>query len=385
MRLRTRRETSENMTPIQLWLPRIHGGIASPRLRSDMHRMFRAWTREHVMWSVPGWNGPKNWHKNEMCFGCVNGENYECTRILLVSKKGTVIGFGAADFPNISVNGLLDAWLNFRSVDWVPCDRDEWIDEIVPRRVDGGVTHVKARLRLAYGNVLPFTQVGPDQKAVAQWPPTPTSPSVVSPELESALAEPHDAPPTGTIPIRIAWPSPFEALLPLISFLDDLFARDQMRMIAEMSGSNLSDARAQATNLAQDWLSEGRATRGRVWLTPIVHEEGEQGALFAIESQFGVSISSLDEVRKNKSLCEKLEQPTPVQRVWGLPGLMWALLINRLNASLSFRHCQRCGRLISGKANKIFCSEEDNCECYRKRKRDDKRRSRIRNVARPRI
>lgn len=57
------------------------------------------------------------------------------------------------------------------------------------------------------------------------------------------------------------------------------------------------------------------------------------------------------------------QESKPVQRAWGVPGLMWALLLDLLNASQSFPHCKRCGELISGKADKRFCAEQDNAEC----------------------
>jgi predicted nucleic acid-binding Zn ribbon protein len=164
--------------------------------------------------------------------------------------------------------------------------------------------------------------------------------------------------------------------MPLIGTIDDLYARDQMRRFAEMSTVNEAGARAQATTEARDWLSEGHATAGRAWLQPIVSEEGEMAALIAIASRFGVEANSLENAYANASLKKQLGQHMSVQRAWGVPGLMWALLLGRLNASQPFRHCNSCGRLISGKADKRFCAEEDNSECYRARKREDKRKSR---------
>jgi hypothetical protein len=143
-----------------------------------------------------------------------------------------------------------------------------------------------------------------------------------------------------------------------------------------MSTADEAGARAQAAIEARDWLSEGQSTVERAWLHPIVSEEGELGALFAIASGFGVEVNSLEEVYANTLLRKQLGQHMPVRRAWGVPGLMWALLLDRLNASQSFRHCERCGRLISGKADKRFCAELDNSECYRARRREDKRRAR---------
>ena len=193
--------------------------------------------------------------------------------------------------------------------------------------------------------------------------------------MESASA-PHATPLKGTLPVRFTWAAPFADLKPLIVTMDDVYARDRMRWIAEMSTANEAGARAQAMTEGRDWLSEGRSTVERAWLQPIISEEGEMGALIAIDSRFGVEANSLEDAYANVSLRKQLDQHMPVRRAWGLPGLMWALLLDRLQASQPFRHCKRCGRLISGKANKRFCAEQDNSECYRARKREDKRRSR---------
>ena len=115
------------MTPIQLWLPTVYGGIARPELRRDMHRMFRAWGGEDVMWTMPRWRGPRKWLHGPTRVGCLAGESYECVQILHVGDKGTVVGPAAAAFPNNSANGLLDAWLNTKFVGLSPVDPDERI------------------------------------------------------------------------------------------------------------------------------------------------------------------------------------------------------------------------------------------------------------------
>ena len=54
------------MTPIQLWLPTILGGIGRPELRRDMQRMFKLRTNEHVMWSIPQ-GRPTGWMTKCAC------------------------------------------------------------------------------------------------------------------------------------------------------------------------------------------------------------------------------------------------------------------------------------------------------------------------------
>ena len=99
------------MMPIQLWLPTVYGGIARPELRRDMQRLFREWDGEDVMWTVPGWTGPRSWPHGSTRVGCLAGEFYECVDVMHMGNKGAVVGPRAAAFPNYSVNGLLDIWL----------------------------------------------------------------------------------------------------------------------------------------------------------------------------------------------------------------------------------------------------------------------------------
>ncbi len=64
------------------------------------------------MWSVPGWIGPPLWTQGQEGVSCLNGDDLECVEILHVGETGAVFGPGAASFPDLSVTGLLDQWLN---------------------------------------------------------------------------------------------------------------------------------------------------------------------------------------------------------------------------------------------------------------------------------
>jgi hypothetical protein len=204
-------------------------------------------------------------------------------------------------------------------------------------------------------------------------------PTTVSPEMESALASPSYSPPGARSEDDSLGRPPFDQAQPSIVTPDDVYAHDQMRRIAELSAGDSVAARSQAETEAREWLSEGQSSINLTWLKPIISLEEEEGASFAIESRFGIEVSSLEEAYKIKELRKKLDRPRPVRRAWGVPGLMWALLLDRLQTAQPFHICQRCGRLISGKADKRFCAAADNPACYRERKKEDKRRARSRN------
>jgi hypothetical protein len=240
-----------------------------------------------------------------------------------VGNNGAIVGLRAAAFPNKSVNGLLDAWFNRGALGVAPFHPDKRCYIKIPHPVEGGVL---AELQPTSANVIPFSHIGRDRTVYGQWPSTATAPSTVSPEMESAV-DPVLSPPESTLSLR---GTPFESLKPLLSTMDDLYTRDRMRLIAELSGKDAAEEQAQAAIEARDWLSKGRSTLARTWLEPIISAEGEMGALFAIASRFGIEVNSLTEALSSASLRKKLDQPMPVQRAWGVPGLMWALLLERL-------------------------------------------------------
>jgi hypothetical protein len=367
------------MTPIQLWLPTFFGGVARPQLRRDMQRMFRTRTTEQAMWSVPGWAGPAQWTQHGTRVSCLNGDGLECVRILHIGENGAVVGPAAASFANRSVPGLLDAWLNDDFVRAVPRQPGERLRVEVPHPVPGGVAHRVVELVASHENCFPITHVG-DEVVAAQWPPRRDMPATVSPETESASSTSEA--PASSLRLRFAWLAPFEALQPLVISPDDMFARAKMRQIAEDSSVDCAKAQVEAMTEAREWVSEGQASLNEAWLQPIIAQEGEEGALFAIDARHAVSAGSLEQVYKNKELRACLSAPTPVTRAWGVPGLMWALLLDRLSAARPYRTCQRCGTLISGRGHKQFCSAADNPECFQARKAEDRRRSRARDSVR---
>jgi hypothetical protein len=200
------------MTAIQLWLPEFFGGIARPELRRDKQRMFRARTREQMMWAVPGWRGPRNWTQDGIGVSCVNGETLECVRILHIGSNGAVFGPGAGAFPNLSVGGLLDAWLNNEFVTATQKRLGVPLRVKIPDVVPGGVRLVLAEVTPLVQHYFPFAKADGDQVASAQWPPRADLPSTVSPEMESV----SPVPPENSLHLRYSWSSPVDELQPLL-------------------------------------------------------------------------------------------------------------------------------------------------------------------------
>jgi hypothetical protein len=74
---------------------------------------------------------------------------------------------------------------------------------------------------------------------------------------------------------------------------------------------------------------------------------------------------------------EKMREPIPVRRAWGLIGLFWFLLIETLEDHLRFGSCRRCGRFLKQTTKrKVFCGPGENVGCYRDRRAATRRKSR---------
>jgi hypothetical protein len=276
----------------------------------------------------------------------------------------------------MSVSGLLDAWLTFDGLRLEEVDSAQPFIVEAPLTVEGGVAYGPVTLRPSASSVFPITKLRTeDQKAFAQWPADQGAPETVSPETEStSRAAPSSM--DGCLSVRFAWPSPFDQLMPMISTPDDAHARALMCSIWERTQNDRDAARDEAVVAAGEWLSEWRTTVSRAWLQPIIATENEVGVITAIQSRFNVDFESLDEVYRDPRLRKQLLKPMKVRRAWGLPGLMWALLLDRLEAGQGQRACKRCGRLVQGRSHKRFCSKIDNKECYLARTRENRRRSR---------
>ena len=176
----------------------------------------------------------------------------------------------------------------------------------------------------------------------------------------------------------IKWPQPLTALFPPGSGIGDLHALAIAKKIAEQSQTDMKSSLREARIQVAMYVSDGETDLLRHWFLPLYAKEGETGALFAAETRFGLSAHSLDEAVQSENWRRVLNQSVPVRRAWGATGLLWALFLERLEERRVFRNCERCGRIIHGKKGKRFCNHEDDAQCYRRRRANDRRRERDR-------
>jgi hypothetical protein len=312
-----------------------------------------------------------------------------------IGENGYVWGLHPhARFPNASVNGLLDAWMNLYrpggGVDLFYAPQS--IKMPVPRIMRRGVRYQESEFELIPGPTLPIDHLEEASRtAVMKWPPGDTKRPPVSPEAESAE---HYGPLKGAkfrgLPVALSsrdpkfrslhvvyqLPQPFHELAPSGIGFDTLTGQARMKNIAKRSTDDLAAALQEARDLARPYISEGRTSKEFAWLGPVLQEKGEKGALRAALFDSRQEFASLKAAASSPAWKAEMGKIVSVRRAWGVLGLFWALLIDRLEVGLTFESCDRCGWNLSGKRGKRYCGRDDNKDCFNQRRADDRRRER---------
>lgn len=367
------------MVPIQLWLPMFTGGAQSAERQRDITRAHEAWDRDHIVWMIPSWKGPDIWGEKGLRVRALASEEIECCRILHVGKNERIVGPSGAAFLGGTVKGLLNLWLQERDDTYLlqneAQDKKRTFYVDVPNPVDGDVAYSEQKFEVMNVSTLPMSQVDCEkQKVRLVVGGEPGDPCPISPELESQRSRYMDS--RSTQNARLMWAPPFDAVGPKVISLDNVMARAEMRSLAEEAQEHPAKVLKKARTRSKPWLSDGTSTENLAWFTPIIAEEGERGALFALEARFNIAASSLSAAYQLAECQSALRRPTAVRCAWGLTGLMWALFIDRLKAGIGFNFCKRCGRLIEGRANRDYCPKKQNPECRRGYERERKRSKR---------
>jgi hypothetical protein len=125
---------------------------------------------------------------------------------------------------------------------------------------------------------------------------------------------------------------------------------------------------ASTGNLLDSWLN----------LLDKSEEHGIQlrSCLVQLELHCGLSIPTIEEAYDSGEFQKIMGEQVVVRRAIGVQGLIWCLLINRLEEGLAFRSCAQCGRIISNRKGKRFCGSEEGSGCFKRRRAADKRRER---------
>jgi hypothetical protein len=368
------------MHPLQVWLPTWGPSIGFPEVARDAQRAFRAWQGEHTIWLLQQLPQPGRWQEDGWWHLAILAELLDRAEVFHIGENGYIHGPEAKTrFPQGRINGLLDAWLNVEKLGGVKYavapETLQWRCPVIKGDV---IEYVEGTVRLLGGGVAPIVARDSDGNGKVQWPPE-GHPGSVSPDAETCAfyaSRPDHI--LEDVQLLLQWPGPLQALLPLMSGLDDLAAQAQMVQIAQESARDPHRALLRAKALAAPYMTEGSTTQEFAWFWPTYLEGGEAGVVYGAEGRFRLIARSLAEARRSPAWRAAMTHPVAIRRVWGAVGLCWALLLEQLEAFQPFQVCERCGRILQARQGKRFCGPEDDEACFRQRRASDQSRSRAR-------
>lgn len=226
----------------------------------------------------------------------------------------------------------------------------------------------------------------------AHWPPKGLPLPIVSVDQESrehfGLTEPprnvqqteqHLSSPSEVVKgVVSGWPQPFYELFPPGTGLDIVLAWAEMRRIALLSEADVEAALNDAKVKSAQYLEEGTSTWEAAHFWPTFAKEGQDGAAIAGSVHFGLDEDDFFELLNSDRWQSVARTPLPILRAWGGVGLMWALLLERLQARRPFGRCQACGNLISRAHGRRCCNRQENAACVKQRQRSRQARRRSR-------
>jgi hypothetical protein len=399
--VRQNTEAQDIKQPIQLWLPWLADNLSSREAQRDARRAMEVWKGELKVWLLPELKKPVRWYegKGKIRFPvlAIPAEHTDRLSVYHIGSNGQVCGPASHSLSPMGLDGLLDAWLNLNSLEGGIkfYGAPETITIEVPRVTKKGVRYRNSEFRLVPGPTWPIVGVDDKSRVVKiKWPPDAMSVGPVSPEAESAehygplrradqegvpTAISYKDPTFRSLHTICMLPKPLEQLAPFGVGIDTLFGQAQMARFAQLSATDRTEALKKAREAARIYLDGGQTTQELAWIFPTIQEKGVDGGLQAAWFRLNLKDHrTLEGAMNSPAWRAEAMKLVPIRRAWGVLGLFWSLLLDRLDGNEIFNICEHCGRIITARKGKRFCGNKDNLVCYRTRRTADRRRERSR-------
>jgi hypothetical protein len=359
--------------------------------------MWSEWQHEEVVFLFPEVRQTRRWEGWTSGVLAIHAATYDRVEVYHVHPHGLVFGPSLGRFRNDRIDGLLQRWLNPPAhgfVELLPgCDRLRMTFPD-PDYPDTDTMHLRGcTLHLGPKGMMTLQSFDRESGSVLfQAPPDGCPLPTVSPDEEShAVYGPFNFESiAGAIPIyrstrdpqvavghfRFRWEEPFTDLIALSSGVDPLFHQAKMKTIASLSDTDLPGALDAARTESANYVFEGDALDMHVFVLPVLRAFGEEAAVAAAEERYGFTANDFESMKSQRQWQQLAKRTIPVRRAWGAIGLMWALLIDVLEAGTRLGPCQSCDRLIEKGHGRRYCRQEDNPACHKRRNRRRKAESR---------
>ncbi len=387
MRTRGSRLTAEGEY-LQLLLPRFQPEFPVTDWRHDLVRAQRHLRREARLWLLPWAEGDvRRWMVTDRDGTCryeaaIPSDSFNVIDVLHVNpraffyhKEARVPSAWGHSVPD----DLLPSWLNAMP-GLAVADPEPKVCMEIPQ-LGEEVVYTRREVPLRPGLAIPTEPYRPEiLPRLAEWLPPRSAEEEVSERTYAGRFWCSGLPDGRAVSTGVWWPEPFRSMLP---FGDGLYTlqhhqHEMLHCLDLMNEGRHADALGVARTHVAALTSKAESTLEQAWFLPLVMED-EKEALAAAELDHGLRYQDCDLDELSDALAHPdyhrvMNQPFPVTRVLGWQGFLWLRLLEDLLDSQGVRLCEFCGAIIRGRADKKYCSEEENPACHSarnaKRQRD---------------
>jgi hypothetical protein len=383
---------------LQVWTPFFWRSPFDEAYARDLKRAQREWRGEHRLWLDKDAKKVTRWRRIDdgmLLFECIiPSETINCFVISHVDGKGRVYPYlPLPDDWHGSVSGAYIRWLKESAKIYLI--NSEYRKMPMPVIKDGDVSIVDAKILMAPEPFPRTISLSDDGVMKMLWPKTGNA-EMLAPnqELKAVfgearyerqvidgheflLAVSEKDPQLRAISTQYGWADPFSYMFGEGGGVDLMMHKTFFKKcLDELKGGQT----AKAVKEADTWLgvltSPGRTTIWHSWFAPMAQANQEE-ALFAVETQYGVSAKSIQELHGSAEFWRIMNTNVDILVAHDWLGYFWWDLYQDLKENVTIRCCEACGRVIRGGHNdRRFCSRRENPECYQKRNTISQRKKR---------
>jgi hypothetical protein len=259
---------------------------------------------------------------------------------------------------------------------------------------DGKVTIIEAKVMLRPGPVAPIELNDDGVMTISYKGPTNAKMLAPNQEIEEIngkahyerqelggqewlLAVPQKDPTLRGLSMQMGWGKPFSYLFGEGGGMDLVMHQAIFRRcIHELNDGKIDNAIKEAETWLSMLTSMGKTSLWLSWFAPMAQANREE-ALFAVESRYGISATSMEELHQSKQFWQIMNSDVDVVVAYDWLGYMWWDFYQDLQEKVTVRCCEACGRVIrDGHHDRRFCNRNENVDCFRKRNTTNQRKKR---------
>lgn len=402
-------ERKRRMFPVQIWTPLFSISPFNDAFNRDLQRAAEEYRGEMHIWLSPSAKEVTGWRKRHGPYFIdefmMPSEILNEITVYHVDESGRI--YPPLPLPKEWQKRLPEAlytkWLS-TNAELILGKKSITIDW--PKIKDDEVTYESKEVKLEPLTLLPIVSVNKKKRRMRfRFPPPGSLPHPsVSPEADSRhvhgklkwdklniggreidIVVSKKDPKHRGINQWIRWPEPFHLMLPPGSF--DIFHHYAL-MKSCLNDLNDGKDYQQVLQVAESWVNrlteEVTTTIEAGWFMPKL-VDNPSTAIFEVEIRFNIATQTMDvnksmvELEKSEHFWEEMNSSMKVRRTQSWLGYFWWEFYQDLKANVTIRLCQRCGNIIrGGHADRQFCRQEENPECFRKQNAERQRKSRKR-------